>query len=568
MGLSPVVLYNACSFDLASYCPSDLLSADNIAPNVSYETVASSLLLKSLLKKWTYKNTKDADAACYEKFLASNKKCENWSLVLSDDSDKVLYGLFRSELDNFLHPQGGFLIPSYFDILENGRTGPGSSIGATGNSFYAKLFSSTLTCTSPSLYKMYSTYANLFPEFSNAESFRYGKFGAATYVSCSRSSFVPKSQDISRLICTEPSLNMFFQLGLGTMIERHLLRRFNTSFKDQPDINRLLARQGSIDGSYSTIDLSSASDSISINLCREIFPDWFYNLLVELRSPRCRFGSDTVTLNMISTMGNGYTFPLQTLIFSCLIRAAYRSVGIPIDDELNKNWACFGDDIIVRDICFPAVTRLLGILGFELNNTKTFNTGHFRESCGNDWFYGQSVRGVYIRKLTSIQDIFVAINLLNEWSSETGIPLSKTIGLLLSEVPRNKIFYVPYDEANDAGIRIPSSLIPKVSRDRNGSYIYRVFRSKPKRIRIGDGTISVPSGHKKLIYNPSGLLLAFLHGEIASGTIMVRQSQTLYRTKRRCTPFWDYLPTFALARVANVNIWQRWEHAVLLNHLV
>jgi hypothetical protein len=565
MGLSPNVLYDAIASDVCYYQPCPHLGAAGLAPDASPKQAAASALLASLLKKWTYENTDAADKAAKEKFLTFNKRCKDWRLVLEWESDRLLYGNFLKEIDNFLHPAGKLLFDSFWDILDSGRVGPGSSLKANGQSMYAKLFSSELTSTSKSLYSMYKAYVGLVPEWSNAEIIRSLNHGTASYVNCSRSSFVPKSQDISRMICTEPSLNMFFQLGLGNLIEERMRRSFNLDLSIQPEINQQLAQRGSINGQYSTIDLASASDSISIELCRTIFPSWFFETLMELRSPNTHLGTDVVCLDMVSTMGNGFTFPLQTFIFSCLIRAAYRTCGIHVDDKGTKNWGCFGDDIICDKLAYRQVVRLLSILGFQLNSTKSFNEGPFRESCGADWFHGQPVRGVYIRRLSSPQDIFVAVNLLNDWSAATGIPLVNGIHYLTSGLSKkNKLFLVPFDENNDAGIRVPSLLLPKVSYDGNLSYLYEVYRSQPKLIRIKDGIIKVPRGHKRLLYNPSGLLIAFLRGEVESGTIAVRQSRTLYRSKRRCTPNWDYLPTRALLYGCRVS-WGRWETALYNN---
>jgi hypothetical protein len=565
MSLSPVVLYNAVYSDVCLHLFKDESRPAYEVPGASYKQVAAEGLIRSLLKKWTYENTSKADTNAKEKFLTFNKKCKDWSLRLEWWKDDLLFEYFLNEVDDFLHPGGRMLFDSYYYILEAGRTGPGSSLAANGQSMYAKLFSSPLSATSESLYLMYSAYIRLFPEWANAENIRYAHYGSPVYVNSSRSSFVPKSQDISRMICTEPNLNMFFQLGLGNLIEERMKRSFNIDLSTQPFINQQLARRGSIDGQFSTIDLSSASDSISLALCRRVFPDWFYKTLLELRSPNTILDRDSVRLDMVSTMGNGFTFPLQTAIFSCLIRAAYRSCGLHVDDKGTKNWGCFGDDLIVDKRAYHSVTRLLSILGFEVNSSKTFPEGHFKESCGADWFLGQPCRGVYIRRLTTPQDIFVAINLLNDWSSSTGIPLQTGIHYLVSGLSKKeKSFLVPFDENNDAGIRVPSLLLPATTVDPNGSYLYRVFRAVPKVIRIGDGTIHVPVKHKKLIYNPSGLLIAYLRGEVKSGMITVRQSRTLYRSKRRCTPFWDYLPAGTSLNGCEVD-WMRWETALLSN---
>ena len=559
-------LYRSILDDLSAYMPFGPVGLDNMPPDASYKQFVSSYLASSFLKKFKPDKQADADENAKKKFLASNKKCEDWKLSEMDDYHWTLFGEFRREVDDFFHPDGEPLVQSMFDILEHARTGPGSAIGSKGFSFYAKFFSSRLTLTSPSLYFLYRDYIEWFPDFCEADAICRRDLGPARVVFSSRVSFAPKTKDCSRMICVEPSLNMFYQLGLGALFEERLRRRFRIDLSTQPSINRKLAQYGSKTGQFSTIDLSSASDSISLNLCRLVLPSWLFELMMELRSTKTEIMGDTVTLNMMSTMGNGFTFPFQTIIFSCLIRAAYRMEGIPIYDSLN--WGCFGDDLIVETKAFRSVMKLLKLLGFEANSAKTFSEGPFRESCGADWFYGQPVRPVFLKKLDSLQDIFVAINLLNEWSAKTGLPLRGTTRLLLSYV-RGDInrFFVPFEENSDAGIRVPFSFLPRNAYvfDRNHSIIYQPFRAETKAIRVRDGSLHVPRGLKRLIFNPQGLELSFVFGELRSYMIPVRQSsRVLYRRKASCTPNWDRT-TSLIEYHGDSMSWQRWETAVHIN---
>jgi len=566
MGLSSDALYSAVYKDVLAFLPLGPVDPSKLPPDVSYKQFVGTSLLFDITRKWVPSDTRDADASALEKFLASNKKCRDWDLRLENSWDDQLYGCFLREIDSFLHPQGEMLFSSFFDFIGLGRTGPGAALGARGNSLYAKLFSSKLTVTSEYLYNMYRNFVQWFPSFDEAEVNRRQNFGNYDKVGGSRCSFVPKTQDTSRMICVEPSVNMFCQLGLGALLEARLRSYFCIDLGLQPMENRRLACVGSKDGSFSTIDLSSASDSISLRLCEKIFPSWFFRTLLELRSSSTYYKGDRIPLFMISTMGNGFTFPLQTVIFSCLIRAAYIHSGVPILDGFRKNWACFGDDLVVDSSCYRSVIRLLDLLGFCPNSKKTFFEGPFRESCGADWFFGQPARSVFIKKLRSQQDIFVAINLLNSWSAYTGIALRNAISYLMDGLSlSNKTRFVPFDENNDAGIRIPSILLPNIpKRDLNGSIVYETYRSFPKVIRIMDGDIRVPKHVKKLSFNPSGLYVSFLFGELVSFRISVRHDRVMYRTKLRCTPFWDYIPTDNLNNGIRLS-WQQWETAVVIN---
>jgi len=577
MGLNPDALYSAVFDDVKVHLHLGPVGPSKLPPDATYKQFVSTSLLYDVVRKWTPLDTSLADAAAKGKFLTANKTCRDWNLRIEGSWDDQLIGELRREIDIFLHPLGEPLFSSYFDFLKYGRTGPGAALGARGNSLYAKLFSSKLTVTSQNLYDIYKSYIKWFHNFEDADRQRYEKYGDYDVRTSSRCSFVPKTKDVSRMICVEPSVNMFCQLGLGAMLEDRLASLFDIDLATQPSRNRQLAYIGSRDGSFATIDLSSASDSISLRLCEMLFPSWFFKTLLELRSPSTLVDGVRVPLFMMSTMGNGFTFPLQTVMFSCLIRAAYRVAGYPVLDGQRMNWACFGDDLIVETRVYRYLIRLLSLCGFSVNVSKTFHEGPFRESCGTDWFFGQPARSIYIRKLRSQQDIFVAINLLNGWSAYTGVPLKRTIKYLRAGLNRlNKICFVPFHENNDSGIRVPSIIGRQIFKyDPNKSILYRCYRAAPVKISIGEGNIRFPRGVKNLMYNPPGLYVSFLYGELVacSGdigesryhpSIMIRHDLKLYKRKLQCSPFWDYIPTDNLTNGYKLS-WRQWETAVGIN---
>jgi len=561
MGLSPDALYSAIFSDVGSITPFGPVALGTTPPDASYRQVAASQLLYTLLKKYV-ETSDDADACAKEKFFASNKRCKDWSFRPESEVDRVLFGEFRREIDNFLHPYGQELISSFRSIMDEARVGPGASVLARGNSMYAKLFSSKLSTTSEELYVYYSNHIKHNQTYREAECLRREKFGSCTVVNGSASSFVPKTRDESRMICTEPSLNMYFQLGLGAILERRL-KSISIDLRTQPEVNRRLAHLGSIDGSVSTIDLTSASDSISLKLCKAIFPRWFYQLLVMLRSPTTKIDGHGVHLNMISTMGNGFTFPLQTVIFSCLIRAACRVAEVPLYDGKRVNWSCFGDDLICPTQCVRQVLRLLSLIGCIPNGKKTFFEGPFRESCGTDWLHGQPVRGIYIRSLSTKQDIFVAINLLNAWTAYTGIPLFNGIQYLLKGI-RGEIPLVPLDDNIDSGIRCPRAFLGKIMYDRNGSLKYFSYQVRTRHYFIQEGSIHSPRGLAPLFYNPQGLYLSCVYGELVRYKIPARHRLASYRAKQMISPNWDFIKRDSLTNGLKLS-WQQWETAVARN---
>ncbi len=546
-------------------------------PDITLQEYRALALARSFYKKFVDMTEEGANDRCLEKFLGVNKTSGNWSYNPLDSWDEVLWGELKSSVYHFWNPEGMPLVSSFHELFNRGRCGPGASVGSKLNDFYSKLFSSTLTATSKALYRSYRCYIKDFPEWSIAELIRLDQYGESSIVEGNRLQFVPKTRSISRSICIEPVLNMFLQLGLGSYLEERLEKSLGISLSRQPDVNRDLARIGSTSGNYCTVDLESASDSIATKMLKELLPSDFVSWLELLRSPSCELpNGDRVELNMVSTMGNGFTFPLQTMLFSCAVTAAARARGFHLGRPRaasEGSWGVFGDDIIVPTGChyfnyrnepvfenygdtlIRDVLRLLRLMGFTVNSSKSFFEGPFRESCGADYFNGQLVRGVYVKTLLTTQSRFVAINLLNRWSAVTGIPLIQTIKTLRMSVPD---YQVPIWESDDAGIKVPFSMVKKRKLDKHvQSILYRKFVVKPSHLIIGENMIY---GKRVPIYNPSGLLLSFLNGTVRSCKIGTRSSVKLYRGCYAIAPNWDSDGTVSAQADG-----QRWNTAVTRN---
>jgi hypothetical protein len=346
--------------------------------------VAYSQLKASLTKKWTagQRPSKGACDAASSLFLHSNSLCAGWKYEPTTSWEEEFMGETREQLARFWRARylGPSLCDHYDQIIANARTGPGAAVGALGNDFYSKLFSSKLTSPSRFAARLYSEEVTRNPNHVLAEQSRATQAGHGVTIRGSRLAFAPKNYDIARCICTEPNLGIYYQLGFGRILENALLRKLGINLAKQPFKNRELARIGSIDGSFATIDLSSASDSMSLKMLAWALPRDWYHYLSALRSERVSIGDREVELNMVSSMGNGFTFPLQTIFFSCIVRAIARIRGIPLIDphgDLLGNWGVFGDDIIVPDSLTPYVVRTLSLFGFRVNAQKTFVEGPF-----------------------------------------------------------------------------------------------------------------------------------------------------------------------------------------------
>lgn len=224
---------------------------------------------------------------------------------------------------------------------------------------------------------------------------------------------VPKTTEIDRCACKEPDLNVYLQKGAGAVI-RNGLRRIGIDLNDQSR-NRALAKRGSDLGDLATIDLSSASDSISHEFVYQSIPTLWYTYLNSIRSPRTIIDGEVHVNEMFSSMGNGFTFELESLLFYAVARAVCYHRGIP------GIVSVYGDDIIIPVAGAADLTFVLSFLGFETNEKKSFSEGPFRESCGGHYYNGRDITPFYIKKpVTHLVDVIHVANALREWASFEG----------------------------------------------------------------------------------------------------------------------------------------------------
>lgn len=505
-------------------------------PGQSARQFSMMALSKSLLKKFQGEVEPDAEHKALAKFIDSNELCKSYVFPRGcTDVEAVLLGEFRESVWRF------FSHPSFCRVRYEASfgLGPGASLGSPTTSFYSKVSNSELTYDKPELPFLFTEAIRSDPLWLATEE-RRSQVKGRRMVQGNVLSHVPKTRQITRTICTEPILNMLYQKGIGKVIEDRLVSFFGIRLDSQPDRNANFARIGSVTGQFATIDLESASDSISLNLLSAILPKEILTWLKIARSDRTVLpDGSSLELHMVSSMGNAFTFPLQTAIFACAVASVYRSKGVTVErcDSPSPSFGVFGDDIVVRRDCFDSLVRLLSLLGFRVNRSKSFSNGDFRESCGSDYFLGTNVRGVYIQHLETVQDVYSAINRLTVWSAKHEVLLSRAISYLQTLLPKRKQ-YVPFWESDTAGLKVPLRFY-KPRRDANGSFVY--YCDSPRGISFP--VVDVEAQPPKLrgyFANADGIMMAALAGYCFGGTITVRPNGRLrYRPIRRVSPGWD-----------------------------
>lgn len=279
------------------------------------------------------------------------------------------------------------------------RFGPGAAYGVRGETSVYNKVESALECT----FAMLGSVGEFLAEFPS-----WVREDTATVlpVQGSQLTFVPKDAKTDRPICIEPLLNGLYQKGFGSYI-RSRLRSFGIRLKDQ-GVNQKLASVAH-DRGLATIDFSSASDTIAYNLVQDLLPQPWFEALDVARCPRFEHEHRWYNFEKFSSMGNAYTFELETLIFFALASASCEECKIPY--EIGTTLHVYGDDVIIPRGAFDLFAKVSSYCGFILNKEKSYASGCFYESCGHDYFNGRFVRPFFLKKkISKVEDTFYVAN--------------------------------------------------------------------------------------------------------------------------------------------------------------
>ncbi len=301
-----------------------------------------------------------------QKWEASEERCFRTNLHLRNLSDFSALGLRLGAIRDLVADVLGHTVPAKL-MQQGGRLSQSATYCSRFGTHPTKKLENVSITSEASL---------MAPLVCGANDF--------TVVRGCRMSFVPKTSEVDRIIAIEPTGNQFLQSIVGTFIRSRLKSRAGIDLNDQTR-NQDGAFRAVVDD-LATIDLESASDSVSTELVRWLLPpDWF-SLLNQLRSPFVRIGDDRWRyLEKFSSMGNGFTFELESLIFWAICTSVVES----------RNVLVYGDDMIVPQGDASKVVALLEACGFVINKDKSFFSGSFYESCGRHYYDLHDVTPVY-----------------------------------------------------------------------------------------------------------------------------------------------------------------------------
>lgn len=228
------------------------------------------------------------------------------------------------------------------------------------------------------------------------EIFKFKLLCSVKFVEGNRWSSVPKNNVKDRAICLEPLCNMLVQRAVGLGLRACLKNKTGIDLDTLADVHR---RRIS-DPKVATIDLSDCSDAISMRLIKYLLPKRVLSQVSACRSDMT-YGLDDnyYIVNKVSSMGNGFTFDLMTVVLTALTRS------------FDATSTVFGDDIICQNQHAREITSNLQIAGFVVNSEKTNIDSSYRESCGAHFVDGHGyVVSFDIKWITSMHELIVTMN--------------------------------------------------------------------------------------------------------------------------------------------------------------
>jgi len=199
---------------------------------------------------------------------------------------------------------------------------------------------------------------------------------------------VPKDAKSDRTIAIEPGINLWFQKGIGSMLKRRLFRA-GIDLKHQ-NHNQEKSRIASKFSDFATVDFSSASDTISSELVNQVLPRRWLALMSAFRSKSGNLDGKTILLEKYSSMGNGFTFELESMLFYTMAVACCDYLGIS-----SAGCSVYGDDVILPTAALETYIAASGDLGFTVNKSKSFGSSYYRESCGAHYWNGVSIKPIF-----------------------------------------------------------------------------------------------------------------------------------------------------------------------------
>jgi hypothetical protein len=188
---------------------------------------------------------------------------------------------------------------------------------------------------------------------------------------------VPKDTKTRRIIGIEPVKRQFVQQGVS-----HALRH-TQYFRKYIDLHNQHTHANFACGDeLVTIDLKDASDRIPLSLLDYLLPaDWAHLIRATSTGNATLPCGDGIRLGMVATMGCGFCFEVETLLFHLVAGLISSSCTLTLANSL-RSCRVYGDDLILNAQWVPAWSHFCNQAGWIMSDKKTMLTPKFKETVG------------------------------------------------------------------------------------------------------------------------------------------------------------------------------------------
>lgn len=492
-------------------------------------------MLSKILSKWKgwKQNGKSPKERAYDEWYSVEAECRQTNRRLSNLMSgsgfpgTYLITVISTAQSIAQEILGNFSLPS---VLKSCKWGPGATSDLRRGTYRDKKMTQNMS-TTPSVLPYMKIIIENDPNWIEAITGFYPE-GPVSLVKSfwkltdsAKLTTVPKKYDIDRTIDMQPTANGFIQQGTGQYIRRRLLLRAGIDLRSQ-EVNQVAAFEA-VFMDDATLDLKGASDSVARSLCTLLltkeWDQWFHT---------CRTSSTigpygAVKLEKLSSMGNAFTFELETLLFYSITKAVCIVDNTPWDRV-----KVYGDDIVCPKKVYDNVVYALNYLGFTVNQEKSFSSGDFYESCGKHYFRSDDVTPIYQKSLVNSKEEMIRFyNRLVRWSDRVyGDPwyfeeaLTQIISAFLFSGKRglsfDKLPRLPLGSVSDDGFLFPSD---SFAYDSNGgfyTYVYRRQKDPAWDSRVESAYLALKLSSRVPNSNPKG----YVYEDTGRGRYLISRS--------------------------------------------
>jgi len=434
-----------------------------------------------LVSKSEFFNTGiDTKQVALDKFFQMEELCKQTNRRFAHlDLDPLFKGPNVRMYNTFIRKVSDVLVGySPEELFDEANWGPGVTTLIKGNATSATNKFQCETGITRDLYDLVShSLAAAYPTWSaHLETVGFPTFDIGNEITT-----VPKDAFTRRVIAVEPGLNLWFQKAIGSMIRRRLLCH-GINLNSQ-EINQRLASKSSKDSLLATVDFSSASDTISRNLIFESFPSHWLVLLDAARSHYGLIEEKPLLWEKFSSMGNGFTFELESLIFYAAAYSVCEYLHLDTTDI-----SVYGDDVIIPSSAFELFSSFSAFLGFSVNVSKSFSgLTPFRESCGSHYYDGIDIKPMFVKNIArNLLELYRQLNGIRRWAHRRLNNLGCDLMLkpawlsLYRVVPKNLRLFGPCDKGDGSIIGNFDESHPDRARNGIEGYLFWQFQQVGK----------------------------------------------------------------------------------------